>query len=75
MGRYFTDAGNLHSYDGHDLFHLRARYQWREGAEIFGAIRNLLDTRYAERADYAFGSDRYFPGEERGVSIGVRVGF
>ena len=75
MGRYFTDAGNLHTYDGHDLVHLRVRYQWREGVEVFGAIRNLLDTRYAERADFAFGSDRYFPGEGRGVSLGVRMGY
>ncbi|WP_323761096.1 TonB-dependent receptor [Maricaulis sp.] len=75
MGRYFTDAGNLHTYDGHDLFHVRARYQWREDLEVFAAIRNLLDTRYAERADYAFGSDRYFPGEGRGLSVGVRAGF
>ncbi|MDF1768529.1 TonB-dependent receptor [Maricaulis sp.] len=75
MGRYFTDAGNLHTYGGHDLVHLRARYQWREDVEVFASVRNLLDTRYAERADFAFGSDRYFPGEERGVNIGVRVGF
>ncbi|MFY0638359.1 TonB-dependent receptor [Maricaulis maris] len=75
MGRYFTDAGNLHAYDGHDLVHLRARYQWREDVEVFASIRNLLDTRYAERADYAFGSDRYFPGEGRGATVGVRVGF
>ena len=73
VGAYFTDAANDHSYDGHDLLTLRARYAVTDRVEIFGSVRNLLDQRYAERADFAFGSDRYFPGEPRGVSIGVRV--
>ncbi len=44
-----------------------------EGIEIFTAVRNLLDERYAERADYAFGNERYFPGEPRAISIGIRA--
>jgi outer membrane receptor protein involved in Fe transport len=37
-------------------------------------VRNLLDERYAERADFAFGNYRYFPGAGRSVygSIGYR---
>jgi iron complex outermembrane recepter protein len=73
VGSYYTDAANLNRYDGHDLVNLRARYRIADGVEVFGAVRNLLDTRYAERADFAFGNDRYFPGEERGVSVGIRV--
>ena len=73
VASYFTDAANLNRYDGHDLVNLRARYRIADGVEVFGAVRNLLDTRYAERADFAFGNDRYFPGEERGVSVGIRV--
>ena len=34
-------------------------------AAIGKAIRNLLDDYYAERADFAFGSYRYFPGAGR----------
>jgi iron complex outermembrane receptor protein len=35
-------------------------------------VTNLLDTDYAERADYAFGNERFFVGEPRGVYIGFR---
>tara|TARA_R110002073_G_scaffold26260_7_gene86326 strand:- start:8001 stop:10004 length:2004 start_codon:yes stop_codon:yes gene_type:complete len=72
-GAYFTDAANAHDYDGHDLLTLRLRYAPTERIEIFTALRNLLDERYAERADFAFGNERYFPGEPRGVSVGVRL--
>lgn len=73
VGEYFTDAANSAAYEGHDLVNLRGRYEVRDGLEVFAAIRNVLDDRYAERADFAFGSHRYFPGEPRAVSIGVRV--
>ena len=73
VGPYATDAGNTAAYDGHDLLNLRARWRPRDGVEFFGAVRNLTDQAYAERADYAFGRDRYFPGEPRGISFGVRL--
>lgn len=73
VGDYFTDAANRADYDGHDLLNLRGRYELRAGLEVFAAIRNVLDDRYAERADFAFGSHRYFPGEPRALSVGVRV--
>jgi iron complex outermembrane receptor protein len=73
MGEYYTDAANEHRYPGHGVFGLAARYSVTDQVEIYTAIRNLADVRYAERADYAFGSERYFPGEERGVSVGVRI--
>jgi iron complex outermembrane recepter protein len=73
VGAYFADAGNTARYGGHDLLHLRASWQVREGVEVFTALRNALDARYAERADFAFGNFRYFPGEPRQVSVGVRV--
>ncbi len=68
MGSYYTDESNLHSYDGHDVLNLR--YQYDSGNNWFFAARvtNLLDTDYAERADYsAFGGDRYFVGEPASV--------
>lgn len=73
VGEYFTNAANDHAYEGHDIFNLRVSHEFGGGVTVFGAVRNLFDTRYAERADFAFGSDRYFPGEERGVSVGVRL--
>lgn len=73
VGEYATDAANAHVYDGHDVFNVRARAQLQAGIEVFAAVRNLLDERYAERADFAFGSERYFPGEARAFSMGVRI--
>ncbi len=70
QGGYFLDAANAHRYAGHSLLNLRG---WMVIANSRHAVSlrltNLLDTRYAERADYAFGNYRYFPGAGRRVSV------
>jgi iron complex outermembrane receptor protein len=38
-------------------------------------IRNLTDERYATRADYAFGSYRYFVGNEREFYVSIEKQF
>lgn len=73
MGEYFTNAENTAAYDGHDVLNLRGEYDVNERLTLFGAVRNLTNTDYAERADFAFGNDRYFPGEDRGFTIGFRA--
>jgi outer membrane receptor protein involved in Fe transport len=73
VGEYFTNAANTRRYDGHDIQNLRARWTIRPDAEVYAALRNLADVRYAERADFAFGVDRYFPGEPRNVTVGLRL--
>lgn len=72
VGEYATNGANTRFYDGHDLINLRGRYRFSNGVSVFAAVRNLFDERYAERADFAFGNDRYFPGEPRSLSIGIR---
>ena len=71
---YYTDEANTAEYDGHDLVNLR--YQSDLGDKWYYAARitNLFDTDYAERADFAFGNDRYWVGEPRSVyfSVGTR---
>jgi iron complex outermembrane recepter protein len=73
MGGYFTNAANTRRYPGHDIFDLRAAWSVTPGAELSLAVRNLADKRYAERADFAFGADRYFPAEGRAFTVGVRA--
>lgn len=73
MGRYFTNAANTRSYPGHDVFDLRGAWAATPQLDLTLAVRNLADIRYAERADYAFGVDRYFPAESRAVTFGVRA--
>ena len=62
MDEYYLEPDNAHKYDGHSLLNLRIDGQLV--GELYGALRvtNLLDEDYAERADFGFGSYRYFVG-------------
>jgi len=70
QGGYFLDAANAHRYPGHSLLNLHG---WMVIADsrhtVSLRLTNLLDERYAERADYAFGNYRYFPGAGRRISV------
>ncbi len=72
MGDYFTDNGNTQDYPGHDIFVARAGLSLKNGAALYGRIDNLTDERYADRADFAFGNERYFPGRPRTAIVGIR---
>lgn len=72
MGSYFTDAANDHFYNGHNLMHLRGEANVTDRLAMFLTLRNVTDALYAERADFAFGNDRFFPGEERTLGFGLR---
>ena len=66
-GAYWLDAENTRRYGGHTLWHA---FVHRELAAEWTAslrLRNLTNRRYAERADFAFGNFRYFPGPGRTV--------
>jgi iron complex outermembrane receptor protein len=65
FGSYFLDAANEHSYGGHNLLNFRAIWRMRENWTLAARINNLADTYYADRADFAFGDYRYFPGRGR----------
>ncbi len=66
ISKYFTDAENMHTYPGHDIFSLRSHYQLNPNTTLRFHIDNLFDTRYAERADFTtFSGARYFPGQPR----------
>jgi iron complex outermembrane recepter protein len=72
LGSYFTDAANDHAYEGHNLLHLRGETKVAERLSAFLTLRNVTNKLYAERADFAFGSERFFPGEERTFGVGLR---
>ncbi len=67
VGDYWLDAANEHRYSGYGLLNLRGL--WRFAPRWTAALRmtNALDVRYADRADYAFGTYRYFPGRPRAL--------
>lgn len=74
IGSYYVDASNEHDYGGHDLLNLRLA--WSFGANWITTLRvnNLTDEAYADRADFAFGNYRYFPGRGRTLFVEVRYG-
>ena len=72
LGEYFLDAENRFTYPGHDLLNLRARFDLSPRLSVTARLNNLLDTAYADRADYAFGQYRYFPGRGRELFVELR---
>ena len=72
MGRYFVDAENRFDYPGHDLLNLRTAYEATSRLTIAARLNNLADTDIADRADYAFGNYRYFPGRGRELFVEFR---
>lgn len=74
MGEYFQDPENQHTYSGHNLINLRVSYNINQDWQLFGRVMNLTNTAYAERADFAFGNDRYFVGQPISLYLGVRAG-
>lgn len=72
IGEYFLDAENRFTYPGHDLLNLRAQFDFSPRLTVTARLNNLLDTDYADRADYAFGQYRYFPGRGRELFVELR---
>lgn len=71
VGEYFVDAANTARYPGHALLNARARYALGEAWHATLRVTNLTDRRYADRADFAFGDYRYFPGRERSAFLEI----
>lgn len=71
VGEYFTDAANTRTYPGHTLLHGFLGFSVGEALEVGIRVRNALGEAYADRADFAFGTDRYFPGEPRSVTLSL----
>ncbi|MDH3647246.1 MAG: TonB-dependent receptor [Gammaproteobacteria bacterium] len=66
-GSYAMDAANSVRYPGHDLINLRYIQPLTRNWALHVRVMNLGDTRYAERADFAFGNQRFFPGRARSL--------
>lgn len=72
MDEHYIDVENENSYDGHTVWNGTASWQVNEALNARLKVQNLTDERYAERADFSFGSYRYFTGENRGVFVELR---
>ncbi len=67
VGEYWLDAANAHRYPGHELLNLRGRWQPSRSWAVTLRLNNALERNYADRADFAFGTYRYFPGRDRAL--------
>jgi outer membrane receptor protein involved in Fe transport len=65
VGGYWTNAANTARYGGHELANLRLGARPRDDWSLGLRVINLFDSAYADRADFAFGDHRYFPGRGR----------
>ena len=72
IGEYYLDAENRFRYPGHAIANLRAGTQLAASLELIVRLNNLTNRDYADRADYAFGSYRYFPGRGRELFAEIR---
>lgn len=65
IGPYYLDAENTAEYPGHDLLNGRLTADISDKFSISLRVNNLADEKIADRADFAFGNYRYFPGRGR----------
>lgn len=75
VGSHYLNAENTARYGGHTLFNWRASWQVQEGTTLSLRLLNLTDERYADRADFAFGNHRYFPGQPRRAHLTLEIDF
>ncbi|MEM9620997.1 MAG: TonB-dependent receptor, partial [Pseudomonadota bacterium] len=75
VGQHYINAANTADYDGHYVLNWRGQWQASEQLQVFARLINVLDEEYADRADFAFGSFRYFPAMPRQLYIGVNYDF
>ena len=71
VGKHYVNAANTAEYGGHEVLNWRGRWQLNDKTKLYARIINLLDEEYADRADFAFGGYRYFPGMPRQFYLGL----
>lgn len=73
VGEHYINAANTAKYDGHVVLNWRGGIKLSARVSLFARILNLLNERYADRADYAFGNYRYFPAMPIQGYVGVNL--
>ncbi|MDH3351951.1 MAG: TonB-dependent receptor [Gammaproteobacteria bacterium] len=72
IDKYYVDAENQFQYPGHSIASLRAQLQLASQLDLVLRLNNITDRKFADRADYAFGDFRYFPGRGRELFAEIR---
>jgi outer membrane receptor protein involved in Fe transport len=74
QGGYYLNAANTARYEGHELLNLRVVWRMTQAWSLALRVNNLGNRLYADRADFAFGKYRYFPGREREAFLQISYG-
>jgi outer membrane receptor protein involved in Fe transport len=72
IGDYYLDAENRYRYPGHSIGNFRAGLALFENIKFVLRLNNVTNRDIADRADYAFGNYRYFPGRGREMFAEIR---
>jgi outer membrane receptor protein involved in Fe transport len=72
IGKYYLDAENRFDYPGHSIVNLRTAIRISPRVGVTLRLNNVSDRYIADRADYAFGNYRYFPGRGRELFAEIR---
>lgn len=77
LGEYYTDQTNTATYDGYDLYNLRASYKVNPSLELYGRVQNLTDELYSTYTSNQVGDPdiSYRPGLPRTTYAGFRYWF
>ncbi len=69
IGEYYLDAENRFDYPGHVVGNARFWMKPLPILDVVLRLNNVTDRDYADRADFAFGNYRYFPGRGRELFV------
>jgi len=72
MGAYYVDAENQFRYPGHTIGNFRTGFSVSDNFGVELRVNNIADRDIADRADYASGDFRYFPGRGREFFAEIR---
>ena len=72
---YFTNADIGREHEGHVMLNWRGDCQATPACRVFVRMMNVLNERYDDRGDFAYGNDWYFIAMPRQVYAGIDFHF
>ncbi len=72
---YWMDNENDNKYSGYTIGNVKADYKLTSSWRLFMKLNNIANKRYAERAEFTFGEERYTPGAPRQLFAGIDFTF
>lgn len=75
VSSYWMDNENENKYSGYTIGNLKADYKLNSSLRLFMKLNNLANERYAEKAEFTFGKEKYTPGAPRQLFAGIDFTF